>query len=78
MAVEQSPASVVITDRNASIEYVNPKFLQVTGYTLEEVIGQNPAVLNSGLRPIGRFGRGCPRERSGAESFTTGSRARLP
>lgn len=51
MAVEQSPASVVITDRNAKIEYVNPKFLLVTGYSKQEVIGQNPRVLNSGLTP---------------------------
>jgi diguanylate cyclase (GGDEF)-like protein/PAS domain S-box-containing protein len=51
MAVEQSPASVVIADRNSNIEYVNPKFLQVTGYSLDEVIGRNPSVLNSGLTP---------------------------
>jgi PAS domain S-box-containing protein len=44
-AVEQSPASIVITDRNGAIEYVNPKFTRLTGYTLEEVRGQNPRVL---------------------------------
>ncbi len=47
-AVEQSPASIVITDLNGEIEYVNPKFLQVTGYRLEEVIGENPRFLKSG------------------------------
>ncbi|MFN4005879.1 MAG: PAS domain S-box protein [Chitinophagaceae bacterium] len=48
LAVEQSPASVVITDLNGAIEYVNPKFTQLTGYTLEEVIGNNPRILKSG------------------------------
>ena len=47
-AMENSPASIVITNRNAEIEYVNPKFLEVTGYTREEVIGRNPRVLKSG------------------------------
>jgi len=47
-AVVQSPASVVITDRQGNIEYVNPKFTQVTGYTLEEARGQNPRILKSG------------------------------
>ncbi|MBF0109070.1 MAG: response regulator [Magnetococcales bacterium] len=47
-AVEQAPASVVITDLDGKIEYVNPRFCQVTGYTPEEVIGQNPRVLQSG------------------------------
>ena len=44
-AVEQSPASIVITDPQGAIEYVNAKFTAVTGYTLEEVRGQNPRVL---------------------------------
>lgn len=48
MAVEQSPVSVVITDTTGNIEYVNPKFLQITGYTHDEVLGKNPRVLNSG------------------------------
>ncbi len=47
-AVEQSPASVVITDRLGEIEYVNPTFVEVTGYTTEEVIGRNPRFLKSG------------------------------
>lgn len=47
-AVDQSPISVVITDTNGSIEYVNPKFTEITGYNLEEVIGKNPNVLKSG------------------------------
>jgi len=46
-AIEQSPASVVITDVDGKIEYVNPKFTQVTGYSVEEVLGQNPRILQS-------------------------------
>lgn len=49
-AIEQSPALVVITDTNANIEYVNPKFMAVTGYTAEEVRGKNPRILKSGNR----------------------------
>jgi PAS domain S-box-containing protein len=47
-AVEQSPNTVVITDANANIEYVNPKFTELTGYTNEEALGQNPRILKSG------------------------------
>lgn len=42
-AVEQSPASIVITDTMGRIEYVNPKFTRATGYTLAEALGQNRA-----------------------------------
>ncbi len=48
MAVEQSPASVLITDAVGVIEYANPKFLQVTGYTADEVRGRNPRFLRTG------------------------------
>ncbi|MFQ5491943.1 MAG: PAS domain S-box protein, partial [Phycisphaerae bacterium] len=51
VAVEQSPASVVITDTQGTIEYVNPKFTEVTGYTASEAIGQNPRILKSGKWP---------------------------
>jgi PAS domain S-box-containing protein len=47
-AVEQSPATILITDVKGNIEYVNPKFLEVTGYTFEEVKGKNPRILKSG------------------------------
>lgn len=46
-AVEQSPASVVITDVNGDIEYVNPKFSETTGYSFNEVISKNPRILKS-------------------------------
>ncbi|QGW29135.1 PAS domain S-box protein [Phnomibacter ginsenosidimutans] len=47
-AIEQSSASVVITDVNGSIEYVNPAFCKLTGYTEAEAIGQNPNILKTG------------------------------
>lgn len=47
-AIEQSPVSIVITDTSGNIEYVNPKFVEITGYTFEEVIGKNPRILKSG------------------------------
>jgi PAS domain S-box-containing protein len=47
-AVEQSPASILITDTAGDIEYVNPKFVQVTGYLLAEALGKNPRILKSG------------------------------
>ncbi|UCD77727.1 MAG: PAS domain S-box protein, partial [Desulfobacterales bacterium] len=50
-AVEQSPASLVITDLRGTIEYVNHKFCEVTGYTIEEAVGQNPRILKSGQTP---------------------------
>ncbi len=49
--VEQSPSSVMITDTKGNIEYVNPKFTEVTGYAPDEVIGGNPNILKSGLNP---------------------------
>ena len=51
LAVEQSPATVVITDLFGVIEYVNPQFTKATGYTAEEAIGQTPRVLKSGVHP---------------------------
>ena len=50
-AIQQSPMSVVITDRDGTIEYVNPEFTKVTGYTLAEAVGQNPHILKSGHTP---------------------------
>jgi PAS domain S-box-containing protein len=47
-AVEQSPVSVLITDTQGRIEYVNPAFTRLTGYTEADVINRTPAVLKSG------------------------------
>ena len=48
-AVEQSPASVMITDLSGNIEYVNPRFTQITGYSFEEALGKNPRILKTDL-----------------------------
>jgi PAS domain S-box-containing protein len=50
-AVEQSPATIVITDLDGTIEYVNPMFTRKTEYTLDEVVGQNVRILKSGETP---------------------------
>lgn len=49
-AVEQSPASVIITDLAGVIVYVNPKFTETTGYEAREAIGQKPSLVSSGTR----------------------------
>ena len=54
-ATEQSPVSVVITDLQGTIEYVNPKFCQATGYSATEAIGQNPRILKSGETPPAEY-----------------------
>ena len=46
-AVEQSQVSIIITDTSGAIEYVNPYFTELTGYTYDEVVGQNPRILRS-------------------------------
>ena len=51
LAVEQSPESIVITNLEAEIEYVNDAFLRITGYSREEVMGRNPRILHSGKTP---------------------------
>lgn len=47
-AIEQSPISVLITDVDANIQYVNPRFTKVTGYAAAEVVGKNPRMFKSG------------------------------
>ncbi len=47
-AIEQSPLSVVITDRRGRIVYVNPHFVTATGYTAESVLGKDPSLFKSG------------------------------
>ncbi len=47
-AIEQSSSTIVITDAEGNIEYVNPKFVETTGYTFDEVKGENPRILSSG------------------------------
>ena len=49
--IEQAPSSIVVTDVQGNIVYVNPAFTEMTGYSKEEAIGQNPRVLKSGYHP---------------------------
>ena len=76
-AVEQSPVSVIITDTTGTIEYVNPKFTETTGFTSDEVTGQTPRLLKSGETPMAEY-RGLwkrsPPEMNGVGSFITGRR----
>jgi PAS domain S-box-containing protein len=50
-AVEQNPSMVIITNAEGIIEYVNPKFTEISGYTAAESIGQKPSLLKSGATP---------------------------
>jgi PAS domain S-box-containing protein len=49
--IEQAPVGVIITNLTGTIEYANPKFCEMTGYTVNEVIGRNPRFLKSGETP---------------------------
>ncbi|MEJ2157253.1 MAG: PAS domain S-box protein [Desulfobacteraceae bacterium] len=55
--VEQSPASIVITDAAGSIEFVNAKFTEITGYSSLEAVGENPRILKSGKTPPEEYER---------------------
>ena len=54
-AVEQASVTIFITDRDGLIEYVNPSFTRVTGYSRHEAIGQNPRILKSGETPAATY-----------------------
>jgi PAS domain S-box-containing protein len=49
--VDQSPVSIIITDKNGTIEYINPEFIRVRGYSPQEIIGKNVRVLKSNYHP---------------------------
>lgn len=53
--VEQSASAVMITDHLGRIDYVNPKFIELTGYTSEELLGKNPKLLQSGNMPVAHY-----------------------
>jgi PAS domain S-box-containing protein len=57
VAVEQSPVSIVITDTDGTIEYVNQHFTELTGYSPEEAIGLNPRILKTGETGIEEYRR---------------------
>ncbi len=54
-AVEQNPCSIIITDLEGNIQYVNEKFCRMTGFTPEEAIGQNPRMFKSGETPTEEY-----------------------
>ena len=55
LAVEQSPESIIITDLDGKIDYVNAAFVEATGYSRAEAVGQNPRLLHSGQTPDATF-----------------------
>ncbi|MDA3865585.1 MAG: PAS domain S-box protein, partial [Salinivirgaceae bacterium] len=54
-AVEQSPVSILITDKGGNIEYSNPKVTQITGYQPAELMGKNPRIFSSGEKPKSEY-----------------------
>jgi PAS domain S-box-containing protein len=50
-AVEQSPVAIFITDPYGTIEYVNPRVIELTGYSTDELLNQNPRIFSSGEKP---------------------------
>ena len=56
-AIEQSPVVNIITDVNGRIQYVNPKFEEMTGYSADEVMGKTPRILNAGVQPKDFFAK---------------------
>jgi PAS domain S-box-containing protein len=50
-ALIKSPVGIIITDLRGNIEYANPRFLEITGYTEPELLGKNPRIFQSGLTP---------------------------
>lgn len=54
--IEQSPLSIVITNLKGEIEYVNPRFTEITGYSYEEVVGKNPRILKTGYTTNEEYG----------------------
>lgn len=55
--IEQSPASIIITDTKGNIEYANQKLTEITGYTFEEIAGQNPRIFQSGYTTEEEYGK---------------------
>lgn len=54
-AVEQAADGLVITDNNGTIQYVNPAFTAITGYTSADAVGHNPRFLKSGRNPASLY-----------------------
>jgi nitrogen fixation/metabolism regulation signal transduction histidine kinase len=75
-AIEEASDAVVITDSEGTIQYVNPAYTRMTGYSAAEVIGRNPRNGQAGLgrRIPPACGRPCGRETSGAARSPAGAR----
>ncbi|PKQ61118.1 hypothetical protein BZG02_16880 [Labilibaculum filiforme] len=54
-SVNQSPVSILITNSNGDIEYVNPKIEELTGYSFDELKGKNPRIFASGCTPLDTY-----------------------
>ncbi|MCG9792689.1 response regulator [Flavobacterium algicola] len=66
-AVEQSPSLIEITDTLGNVEYINPKFTEITGYTLDEIVGRNLNILKSGYTSSEEYNNLWETIRSGKE-----------
>jgi two-component system, cell cycle sensor histidine kinase and response regulator CckA len=66
-AVEQSPVSVIITDTDGCIEYVNPKLTEVSGFSREDLVGETTSMLESGEMPRAEYSALWDTIRSGKE-----------
>src|SRR5271157_570142 len=54
-ALETAAVGIVITDRQGTVEWINPGFTRITGYSWDEIVGKNPRLLNSGKHPAAFF-----------------------
>lgn len=66
-AVEHSPVAIMITDPEGVIEYVNPRFAEITGYTREEAVGSNAGFIKSGRTPAAVYAEMWRTIRSGRD-----------
>lgn len=67
VSIEQNPIAIIITDKDGIIEYVNPKFTDVTGYTYEEAIGKKSNILKSGHTSQREYAKLWAKIKSGKE-----------
>jgi diguanylate cyclase (GGDEF)-like protein/PAS domain S-box-containing protein len=67
LAVEHSPNAVLIMDKSGQVEYVNPKFTAITGFSNDESLGKWPDLINSGVNPPGIYEEIWQRIRDGEE-----------
>ena len=54
-ALEYSPATIIVTDLEGKVVYANPKFVETTGYAIDDVIGQTPRILKSGATTANEY-----------------------